>query len=59
MAISTIALVFILFVSLPLIAFITIVIIAYRRKKKEAEESANTDKKVNRKSKPKNRLNNT
>ncbi|MBK7035305.1 MAG: hypothetical protein IPH42_02915 [Bacteroidetes bacterium] len=48
MQISTIALVFIIFVSLPVIAAITIVIIAYRRKKKEEEGNKSTEKKENK-----------
>lgn len=47
MQITTIALVFIIFVSLPVIAAITIIIVAYRRKKRgEKESSGNDNKKV-------------
>ena len=49
MQISTIALVFIIFVSLPVIAAITIVIIAYRRKKKDEEANKSSDNKENKK----------
>ncbi len=49
MQITTIALVFIIFVSLPVIAAITIIIVAYRRKKKEEKApSGNNNKRVDK-----------